>query len=227
MQPSVLRLLPVALAAMTLSACASAAGPQTDLNAPTALDAWGSQVQVVPQPEEVRLAAHATGMSQTQGAALNDLFGRWLDAEAGEIVIQTPTAGPTAAGGWRVAQDSRAFLVSRGASNVRIAAYDAGGDPAAPVIVGFLRYAVNTPTCGGWDNLAKSAGNTGYNNFGCAVTANMARQVANPEDLLRPRDTTPPSAAQRQGMYEKYRKGEATGSARDEDAKAKISQAVN
>ena len=226
MQPF-LRLLPVVLAAASLSACATAPGPQANLNAPTPLDAWGSQVQVNPAPQEIRLASHQNGLSSTQGAALNDLFGRWLNAEAGEIVIQAPSAGPAAAGGWRVAQDSRAFLVARGAANVRIAGYDAGGDPAAPVIVGYIRYVATTPTCGSWDSLTATANNTSYNNFGCAVTANMARQVANPEDMIRPRDTTPASAAQRQIMMEKYRKGEATGSVRDADARAKVSQVVN
>jgi pilus assembly protein CpaD len=59
------------------------------------------------------------------------------------------------------------------------------------------------------------------------VTANLAAQVANPEDLVSPRDQQPVEASSRETMYDKNRKGEATGSKRDDKASGAVSQVVN
>jgi pilus assembly protein CpaD len=59
------------------------------------------------------------------------------------------------------------------------------------------------------------------------VTANLAAQVANPEDLLGPRDETPIDSGRRATVLDKYRKGEVTSSAKDEQSNGVVSKAVN
>jgi pilus assembly protein CpaD len=59
------------------------------------------------------------------------------------------------------------------------------------------------------------------------VTANIAAQVANPEDLLGPRPETPIDSGRRATVLDKYRKGEVTASAKDEQSNGIISKAVN
>jgi pilus assembly protein CpaD len=124
---------------------------------------------------------------------------------------------------------ARTRLVGMGApaAAVRIVGYDAGGAPNAPLKVGFPRYRASIPQCGGWDNITATRGNNAYENFGCAVTANMAAQIANPEDLLGPRDSTPADAGRRDTVMGKYRKGETTASAKEEQATGAVSKAVN
>ena len=95
------------------------------------------------------------------------------------------------------------------------------------MIVGFQRFVAQGPTCGEFGNLARSAGNTPYDNFGCAIAANIAAQVANPEDLLTPRDMTPADAARRGTVMTKYRAGEPTSTAADKQASGQVSQVVN
>jgi pilus assembly protein CpaD len=59
------------------------------------------------------------------------------------------------------------------------------------------------------------------------MAANLAAQVANPEDLLRPRDSTPDRRGPRDVVLGKYRKGEVTSSAKDDQANGSISKAIN
>jgi pilus assembly protein CpaD len=63
-------------------------------------------------------------------------------------------------------------------------------------------------------------------NFGCAVTANMAAQIANPADLARPQHATPADAARRSLVLDKYRKGQITSSEKDDQAKGVVSDAI-
>jgi pilus assembly protein CpaD len=224
-----LSLLAVAAAGTLLAGCATATGPQTDPMTPTALDAWERTVKVTPVPQDIALAPHDSGLSANQAAALEGFVGQWMRAEAREIVVRAPDSGPDARGANRVAWDARDRLLALGvpAAQIRMIAADSGGAPKAPVVISYNRYEAETPTCGSWSSLTQTNDNRAYDNFGCAIAANMAAQVANPEDLLRPRDMTSADAQQRGVVFEKYRKGEATGSARDKVASGAISQVVN
>ena len=54
---------------------------------------------------------------------------------------------------------------------------------------------------------SKTYDNEGYPEFGCAVTANIAAQIADPADLLAPRASDAPDAQRRQVVLDKYRQG--------------------
>lgn len=228
-------LRPALLATLALAALASgcatpATGPQADPNlAATPLDAWQTQVKVVAAPEVIRLAPHRTGLSANQAQALAGFADAWRQSQSREILLRAPVGGPNADGASRVAWEAQERLVGLGVppGAIRMSTYDAGGDPGAPVMIGFDRFVADVPACGNWRNLSHSNDNRVHDNFGCAVTANMAVQIANPEDMLEPRGLTPPDAQQRGVMFEKYRKGEATGSAWDDMSKGSVSQVVN
>ena len=226
MHPSLTRLTPIA-AALALTACASGptavAGPVT----PTVLDTWSARVQIVAEPEEIRLAPHPTGMSGTQARALADFHARWILAEGGVITVAAPlgTEGP---GAYRVSADARAFLVSQGAApeQVQLVGYDAAGTPNAPIVVGFKRYLAIAPRCGDWPAVTNTATNQPMSSLGCAVSANMAAQVANPGDLLGARPMDPADTGRRMTVLGKYRAGEVTSTAKDEQASGAVSTAV-
>lgn len=210
------------LAALTLAACATTAtnsGPPIAAS-PTVLDAWTDRVQVTPIPDEILLAAHATGLSGAQARALSDFQARWMQAEGGLIVISAPNQG-----GYKVGSEARDMLLGLGvrSDQVRLSGYDAA-KPGAPVIVGFQRYVVATPNCSSWPDVRKSFGNEPLDNFGCSVTANMAAQVANPRDLLESRPLDPADPLRRADVLGKYRTGANTaGQAR---ASGTVSQAI-
>ena len=226
MHPFLIRLSPIA-AALALSACATGptavAGPAT----PTVLDAWAARVQIVAEPEEIRLAPHPTGMSGTQARALADFHARWTLAEGGVITVAAPlgTQGP---GAYRVSADARAFLVSQGATpdQVQLVGYDSAGAPDAPIVVGFKRYIAIGPRCGEWPAVTRTASNEPMSNLGCAVSANIAAQVANPGDLLAARPMDPADTGRRMIVLGKYRTGETTSTAKDDQASGAVSTAV-
>ncbi|MBC7667387.1 MAG: CpaD family pilus assembly protein [Gemmatimonadaceae bacterium] len=228
--PTLGKLAATGLVLALLSACA-APGDKPDLaQAPrTDTEQWASRVQVDSRPDEVLLVPHADGLSPNQALAVDGLLARWREAEGREIVVSAPVGGPDSGVAGNMAFAARQRLVAMGApaTAVRIVGYDAGATPGAPLKVGFLRYHASVPQCGGWENITATKDNKPYENFGCAVTANMAAQLANPEDLLRPRDSTPASAQRRDDVFGKYRKGEVTSSAKDDQATGVVSKAVN
>ena len=224
------KLAATGLVLASLSACASSGeGPESVALARTETAQWTNRVHVDSQPDEVLLVLHAEGLSVAQSQALDGLVSRWLAAEAREIVVSAPTGGTSGEVSGRMAVAARQRLIAMGApaAKVRVMGYDAAGAPNAPLKVGFLRYVAQVPQCGGWENITGTRNNTAYENFGCAVTANMAAQVANPEDLLSPRPEGPIDSGRRATVLDKYRKGEVTSSAKDDQSNGVVSKAVN
>ncbi|MDB5432564.1 MAG: pilus assembly protein CpaD [Caulobacter sp.] len=223
-------LIPTLACAGVLSACATDGAKPDKFVARTPSEQWTDQVKVAAAPDEVRLAPHRTGLSPNQGGVLGALMGRWIEADGGEIVVRAPTGGGDPAAIYAVATQSRDFLVANGAAPnaVIIAGYDSKGDPAAPVIVGYIRFQAEIPECGKtWGNVTSTSANKPFGNFGCAVTANIAAQVANPADLDHPRTMTPGDASRRATVLDHYRKGENTSSAKDASASGAVSKAVD
>jgi pilus assembly protein CpaD len=215
------------LAVLALGACAMDDAKPNDPAPLTPTERFS--IQVNPAPEELQLAPHAAGLSEAQVAALTDLVTRWNGGTRGQITIKAPEHGPDPGAVYRTATASRDFLLQQGLqpADVRIVGYDAAGDAKAPVRVGFMRYEAQGPQCGqSWDNLADVRSNHEYAEFGCAVTANVAAELAAPEDLLHPRPMTPPDAARREQVITKYRTGDTTSTAKDTQANGAVSTAV-
>jgi pilus assembly protein CpaD len=216
------------LGLLALGACATDPGHDKKAAAdpPPITPSERYSIQVDPAPAELKLGVHDAGISPSQADALRDFVGRWMQTDRAPITIKAPEHGPAQAAVYRTATTARDFLIGQGvnAAAVRIVGYEAGDDRAAPVVVGFVRYQARGPQCGrSWDNLANDHHNDGYAEFGCAVTANMAAQMADPADLLHPRDSVPPDAQRRQNVLDKYRQGTTTSTVKDSQANGAVS----
>lgn len=215
------------LLALSAAACASTAD-QASLTPEALTPTEQFPIEIRQQPEEMRLAAHPEGLSYAQEQALGDLAARWRAQGGGAITIQAPTIGGRAVA-VASAEGSRNLLVSLGVSpeEVRIAGYDGPPDQPPVLRVTFMTYQASGPTCGeSWENLAADGANRPWANFGCAVTANIAAQVANPRDFLTPRGQGPADATRRSTVLDKYRKGEVSGQKTDEKSNGAVSEAV-
>ncbi len=185
------------------------------------------KIAVHQSPDEILLAAHAGGLSQHQAAALDAFAARWRETSGRAVTIKAPGGGREAV--LMVAAISgRLQGLGVAPSLIHEAVYDqtAGSEPV--VAVGFTRYEAEGPKCGrNWEDLTRTGGNTVTSNFGCAVTANLAAMIANPADLAEPRPMDDADAGRRETVLGKYRQGQITSAAKDDQATGAISSVVH
>jgi pilus assembly protein CpaD len=219
--------LPLAAAALWLCACATPQGDEPPAKAaavPTAQYA----LEATGRPDEIRLDPHLEGLSHAQLAAVAELAARWRESGGGVLTIQAPLGGADVGAALHAADEARLVLLRLGApaERVRQIGYQpAAGQPAA-VIVGFEAHEAVVARCGQhWENLAATTQNRPMDNFGCAVTANMAAQIANPGDIVEPRASDPADAGRRSYVLDQYRKGSGTAGASTSQASGAISSA--
>ncbi|MFN3816670.1 CpaD family pilus assembly protein [Brevundimonas sp.] len=211
-------------AAALLSACAGGAGTTTPVPL-TPTSRWALQVEE--GHDRIALAVHETGLSANQRAALSALAGRFAHAGGDVIVVEAPAgADPVASD---AAWSARAALQDMGvpANRIRVESYHAP-DPRAPIVAGFTTVQARVPRCGtAWESLSQTASNQSQSNFGCAINANLAAQIADPRDIVQPRTMTPADAGRRTVVFENYRAGELTSAPQEDLVRSRVSQAVD
>lgn len=211
-------------AVVALGACA----PTTGAFGPEPLNPTSRfTLQVEPNIDRIALAVHDGGLSATQQSAVRDLVGRFAASDAGVVRIEGPSGGDDGAGRmtWAVRDAVAHAGVPR--DRIEVVGYNAP-DGRAPVLVGFETFTAAVPRCGtAWEDLALNPGNRTSSNFGCAVHANLAAQISNPADIMRPRAETPSHAGRRTVVFDRYRRGETTAAPQEElVARVGVSQAV-
>jgi pilus assembly protein CpaD len=216
-----------ALALAGLAGCASAPTPD-GFNKKPILPTENYSAKVVETPDQVALAVHVEGVSAAQQAALAAFVDRWRSGGGGAVVLKTPTDAASAdqARAMTYAVQSQLEMMGVPPDRIQLAAY-VSGDPKTPVLVSFERASVTTPDCrGGWDNMTSTMSNEPYKHFGCALTANIAAQIADPRDLVNPPALAPGDNTRRQVVLGKYREGKTTASEKDDQASGAVSTAV-
>jgi len=220
----VARIVLIISTAALAAACASAPKPVGDSPRAGRLPTEQYSATVTSHPDQILLAPHAEGLSPPQLSALSELVGRWRDTGNGPIEIQAPSHGGGEA--YRAATIIQAELMALGVGEERIvvAGYDGDDKPGEPIVVGFDHYVAKGPDCGrNWDNFTSTITNGPDSNFGCAVTANVAAQIANPADLAGAQPQSPGDSARREVVLGKYRQGQPTSSAKDDQADGTVS----
>jgi pilus assembly protein CpaD len=204
-----LRIL-TAIAAAGLVVAGCAGGP-AELDGPAPLTPTQRYVlQVEPGVDRIALAVHDAGLSGAQRAAIADLANRFMIEGAATVRIETPAGDDPAAS--EQAYRAREALQAAGVppTAIEMAGYY-GPDARAPIVLGFETLRAVVPQCGTrWGSLTRTGSNAGHANFGCAVTANLAAQIANPRDIVQPRDMGPTDAQRRTTVFAAYREGTPT-----------------
>ncbi|MDP3803270.1 CpaD family pilus assembly protein [Brevundimonas sp.] len=216
------RALASAVFALAVTGCASTAG---DTSAPlTPLSRYSLQVE--PGLDRIALAVHDQGLSSNQQFALRELAMRYAVSGASQIRVEAPAGDDPVA--IEQAYAVRAYLQSSGVPGERIqmAAY-AAPDPRAPVLAGFETLRASIRNCSAEPrNMGARLSNQGSGGFGCAVTSNMAAQIADPRDILGARPMTPADSGRAAVVFDNYRKGQASSTPQEPLVEGQIARAV-
>ncbi len=221
-----LRLLPLVLAG-ALAACATdGKAIRTPGVALTPVDQYPLQAER--RDGELRLAARLDGLSPAQRSALAGLADHWLNGGGGPVVVHAPLRNADQEAVLRTSGAAIQLLAALGVptAQLRREGYDPTGEGPAPIVVSFTAYEAVIPTCGrSWENLSTNGKNRPMSNFGCAVNANLAAQMADPADIVAARASDPTDAGRRTTVIEKYRQGASTAGAKEAGASGAVSAA--
>lgn len=190
-------------------------------------------IQEANRATEVFVGHGRGGLTAAQRSDIAGLAGDWLREGTGGIIIDMPVKTPNA----HVAADSlreiKAILAAVGVPprGITVRNYTPA-DPRlfATIRVNYPRITADAGPCGTWpEDIGPSIKNKGYlenrpyYNLGCATQRNLAAMVDNPSDLVQPRAETPAMTSRRNVSFDKYRKGQTTGTVYPEADRAKLS----
>jgi len=215
---SALLRLVFAVAALGLASCAmSAKGPED-----AAEVGLRYPITVAPEMRTLRLpyGGPGAGLDQNMHGQLEAFVRDYLDHGNGVLTLSAPPGREAA---------SREFaddVVAMGVARSRIlVGVDDMPQPGAEIRLSYVRYVAQTKPCGDWsENLGTTFANDPSPNFGCAVQQNVAAMVADPRDLVAPSAMAPEDAQRALTVLDKYRKGEATPSAKTDDQSGAVSE---
>ena len=146
----------------------------------------------------------------------------------GQLTVATPSGSANTTIAMDVLVEIRDLLAKAGvaASKVAYTPYRASGaNERAPIVLSYKQFIASASPCGIWDeDYAYIPNNTPPSNLGCATQNNLAAMIADPADLVTPRVMTASDAQRRGQVFEKYRKGEITATARDQHDSVALSE---
>ncbi|MEM6461559.1 MAG: CpaD family pilus assembly protein [Pseudomonadota bacterium] len=159
---------------------------------------------------DVPIARGDTELNFGRASMVRGFASEYRDNASGPVQIMTPVGSPNTTAASHMAGEIRSILIGEGIPSTRIgiSSYQAAAqNDAAPIRLSFSAVAAHTNQCGRWpeDLVYNTTENKHYQNFGCATQNNLAAQIANPSDLLAPRDMTPIDADRRDVVIENYR----------------------
>jgi pilus assembly protein CpaD len=173
------------------------------------------------------------GLSAAQRADVTGMAQTWLKEGTGGISIDMPVDTPNARAAADTLREIQATLAAVGVPPRGVAVRQYRPEDPRHMAAIRLTYPKITATagpCGLWpEDLGPSVNNKGYfdnkpyYNFGCANQRNLASMVANPSDLVQPREETPAYTPRRNIAFDKYRKGVTTATSYPESDRAKLS----
>ncbi len=162
---------------------------------------------------KVNFSAADAGLLPNDAARFEAFVADYVSRGSGSISISAPQGTDSA----EVIRyfGTRLFEMGVPRSRILVGTHD-GTDPR--VEIGFIAYAASTKACGDWSkNLGETAANAPSPNFGCAVQANVAAQIADPRDLVEMRASDPADASRRAVVIGNYEQGKITSSEKSQD----------
>jgi pilus assembly protein CpaD len=165
-------------------------------------------ITVEPNYRELKLpfAGGETGVSSDDAVKFDAFLADYRTHGSGSLGISVANGAPAHAAITFFAERAAASGISR--DKILVSTHDvSNGD--FRVDVSYISYSAKTDACGDWsEDLSFTAENQTAKNFGCAVQHNIAAMVADPRDLLGPREAGPADTARGQTIIDLYEKGQ-------------------
>lgn len=213
-----------AVMALGLAGCSSVSTGQMNVAPVTPLSQYVLQVE--PGVDRIALAVHDQGLSANQHQALRGLVSRFAAEQASTLRIESPSGNDPIAAAQAYAMRDAVQAMGVPGEMIQVVGYTAP-DPRAPVLAGFEVLRAHVPDCSAEPrNLASRFSNLPTGGFGCAITANMAVQIADPRDIRGPRDLQPSDSGRDAVVFALYRLGKRTAAPQEILVAGRISEAV-
>ena len=241
---SVLRAVPVRIRAALLMGVVSLAmaGCQTDRIVTGSVPADYRDRHPIQINEGIRsvqlfVGSGRAGLTPEQRALAGGFASQWRRYGSGPLKIELPAGTAIEMASSHTVRELQSVLASSGVPlrAIQVRSYQPQ-DPSnvAPIRLTFpaLKAQVASRCHAGQEDLgptinSKSDQNYSTRNFGCATQQNLAAQVANPEDLVQPRNEAPAYAARRRNVLEKYSKGQDPSTVYNSTNNGKVSNVGN
>ena len=169
------------------------------------------------------------GLNAEKKMELASFINRYRREGEGRLVLAAPSGQPNEVAVVDVLNDVRDNMKGQGVvrAMVKLRPYSPKGEPEAPIIISFLGYKATGPKCGALTrDMGSERDNLPGENFSCANQANFAAMIANPKDLIEPRDMTPRSGERRDSQWSKFVKGKYMGREKSKEQKQTLGSAV-
>jgi pilus assembly protein CpaD len=144
--------------------------------------------------EDVAVAASARSLSSRDKDLVAQFATRYRRSGVTGMAIMIPAGSRNEAAARRLAHEAVSVLHANRvpSGQIEVYSYQAAGGDAAPIRLTFGALTASVESqCGDWgEDVAETAENRNYRNFGCATQHNLAAMIANPQDLLGPRAET-------------------------------------
>ena len=136
-------------------------------------------------PHTLEMGSKYKSLNPEQTNAVETFIQLAKQSGAKEMTVERPSGGGNSAS---VASEIASLMVAGGLarSDVDFRVYNASS--MAPVRVSYSSTYAGTKRCGDWSkDLADTSDNTSYPNLGCAVQADLAAMIADPNTLIVPK----------------------------------------
>jgi pilus assembly protein CpaD len=169
------------------------------------------------------------GLDARQRNDLRAYLAEYRRYGSGPIIAQVPSVSGQAG-----AREALATIREIAGGRVSVTSYGpTDAAVASPIRLSFVRLQARVADrCGMWpqdlgvSDASFNLRNEPYWNLGCAMQSNVASQVADPVDLVRPRQETPPDTVRRMGNIGKIREATDPSTNYRQDGQNKINNSV-
>jgi len=160
---------------------------------------------------DVPVASGARELNVAVRSNIRGFAAEFATAGTGSLFVILPSGSPNAHAVRSLKGDILQALSDGGAPRNRVIFqhYDATAHgSAAAVRLSYNAVTASAGPCGNWpDDMTDTKYNRNYYDYGCASQANLAAIIANPVDLMGPRQMSQIDAAQRAAVIQDYQAG--------------------